>query len=197
MQRKAKVTQGIVNDTCQELFESGKNITVNAVINAVGGSFSTVGTMVKLWKEELATQAIPVITMPDTVSKAMEKATTDIWTAASSLTSQTIEKIQKEAEEMVVTAKNDLSEYSGEVSRLEAKLEEVNQQLTLSEEKLTQEITKTTEISAQNKALETRLSDRDKQLKHLQANYENLQAELVIIAKNQAKEIKTQSKKKK
>jgi len=197
MERKARVTQEIINGACQELLESGKNITVNAVINAVGGSFSTVGVMVKLWKEELATQATPIITMPDIVSKAMQRATTDIWAAASSLTSQTIERIQKEAEEAISQAKNELSEYSGEVSRLEEKFEEVNKQLTLSEEKLTENITKTAEITAQNTALETRLTDRDKELKRLQVSYDKLQTELVTIAKNQAKEIKSQAKNKK
>ncbi len=196
MQRKPKVTQEIVNNACQELLGSGKNITVNAVINAVGGSFSTVGTLVKLWKEELATHNTVAIEMPDMVYQAMERATIDIWSAVSDLASQNVQHIKKEAREAVTKAKNELAEYSGEVSRLEVKLVEVNKQLNLSQQELTSNISKTAEISAQNKALETRLADRDKELKRLQASYEKLQAELLAIAKNQTKEKSTKPKKK-
>ena len=45
MERKAKVTQDAVTDACDELMESGKNVTVNAIIAMTGGSFSTVGEM--------------------------------------------------------------------------------------------------------------------------------------------------------
>ena len=49
MERKAKVTQDAVTDACDELMESGKNVTVNAITAMTGGSFSTVGAMVKNW----------------------------------------------------------------------------------------------------------------------------------------------------
>ncbi|PSJ15713.1 hypothetical protein C7H79_17420, partial [Nitrosomonas supralitoralis] len=54
MERKTKVTQDAVNAACDDLIKSGKNVTVNAVIAMTGGSFSTVGVMVKHWKTEQA-----------------------------------------------------------------------------------------------------------------------------------------------
>ncbi|WP_221901620.1 DNA-binding protein [Bathymodiolus platifrons methanotrophic gill symbiont] len=55
MERKSKVTQAAVNAACDQLQADNKNVTVNAVISITGGSFSTVGSMVKAWKEEQAT----------------------------------------------------------------------------------------------------------------------------------------------
>ncbi|WP_221900818.1 DNA-binding protein [Bathymodiolus platifrons methanotrophic gill symbiont] len=57
MERKSKVTQAAVNATCNHLQDENKNVTVNAVIGVIGvigGSFSTVGDMVKLWRDEQA-----------------------------------------------------------------------------------------------------------------------------------------------
>lgn len=65
MERKAKVTQDAVTDACDELMESGKNVTVNAITAMTGGSFSTVGAMVKNWKAEQALKTAPAIEMPE------------------------------------------------------------------------------------------------------------------------------------
>jgi len=195
MERKAKVTQEIVNAACMELLQAGKNITVNAVINACGGSFSTVGQMVKNWKEEQVTQSTPVIEMPEAVTKAMQKATADIWSAAAALASETIERIQKEAGEAITKAKNELSEYAGEVSRLEGELESQEKELTTSTEKLIASTAKISELATKNAALETRLSDRDIELERLRSDYEKLQAELIVIAKEQIKKKNEDTKK--
>jgi len=183
MERKAKVTQEIVNTACDELSKAGKNVTVSAVIGIAGGSFSTVGEMVKHWKEEQAKQAAPIVEMPETVSQAMQKATVDIWGAASALASETVERIQKEAGETITKAKSELAEYAGEVSRLEIELEGLNAQLNQAEQKLNDNNNKAVELTAQNTALNTRLDDRDKELERLLKNYEKMQAELILIAK--------------
>ena len=73
MERKAKVTQAAVDTACDELLAAGKNVTVNAVIGVTGGSFSTVGAMVKAWKAEQVASATPVIEMPEAITKAMTK----------------------------------------------------------------------------------------------------------------------------
>jgi hypothetical protein len=50
-----------------------------AIISITGGSFSTVGDMVKLWREEQAAHSAPLLQMPDSVTNAMHKAAFDIW----------------------------------------------------------------------------------------------------------------------
>lgn len=185
-ERKAKVTQEAVNAACIRLTEQDSPVTVSAVIAVTGGSFSTVGAMVKIWKEEQAQQAAPNIHMPETVNTAMQKAVADIWLTASTLAGEEVERIRAEAHEVVAKAKADLSEYVGEVSRLESELEEANDQLDLSRRKDAQAQTAIAELTAKNTAMETRLGDRDDDLKRLRADYEALQAQLIEIAKTQA-----------
>ena len=43
MERKAKVTQDAVTDACDELMESGKNVTVNAITGLVSFRWLTPG----------------------------------------------------------------------------------------------------------------------------------------------------------
>ena len=183
MERKGKVTQAAVSAACDELLQAEKNVTVNAVINITGGSFSTVGAMVKAWKEEQAAQVAPAIEMPETVTQAMQKAAADIWGAASSLAGETVERIRKEAGEAIGKAKAELAEYTGEVTRLENELEQARDKAADTEKTLADTLAQVSQHTAKNAALETRLIDRDSELERLQANYEKLQAELIEIAK--------------
>ena len=94
MERKSKVTQSAVNAACEQLQAYSKNVTVNVVISITGGSFSTVGDMVKLWREEQAAHSAPLLQMPESVTSAMHKAAFDIWAAASTLAGESAERIQ-------------------------------------------------------------------------------------------------------
>lgn len=190
MERKAKVTQDAVNNACDELMESGKNVTVNAIIAMAGGSFSTVGAMVKNWKAEQAIKTASAIEMPEVVKTAMQKAVAVIWGAASSLADDEIDRIRKEADESMDKAKNELSEYVGEMTRLEKELEQSQNINAETGKRLSTVMTQISELTTQKTALETRLSDRDNELERMRADYKKLQAELITIAKTKAKQNK-------
>lgn len=183
MERKAKVTQDAVNAACAQLQAANKNATVNAVIAITGGSFSTVGALVKVWKAEQAAQTAPVIAMPETITQAMHKAAADIWAAASTLAGETIERIQKETGEAITKANTELSEYAGEISRLENEIEQAQKAAKDNEQRLSATTTQITSLSTEKTALETRLDDRDSELARLRSDYDKLQAELLAIAK--------------
>lgn len=190
MTRKAAVTQDAVNQTCEKLHDENKAVTVNAVINIVGGSFSTVGEKVKLWKEEQAAHSAPLIEMPETVTQAVQRAAADIWGTASALAGETVERIQNEAGEAITKAKTELSEYAGEVSRLENELEQAHIKAVESDKQLSDTLAQVNTLNTAKTALETRLSDRDSELERLRGDFEKLQAELIEIAKAQTKDKK-------
>ena len=183
MERKGKVTQAAVNAACEQLEKAGQNVTVNAVIGITGGSFSTVGGMVKAWKEEQAAQATTVIDMPESVTTAMQRAAAEIWGAASALAGEEVERIRKEAGETIAKAREELAEYTGEVSRLENELDQAQKQAAEKEKALEKAQGEVSELKSRSAALETRLADRDSELERLRADYAKLQAELVAIAK--------------
>lgn len=184
MERKAKVTQNAVNAACDELMAAGKNVTVNAVITTTGGSFSTVGVMVKNWKAEQAAKTVSVMEMPEAITTAMQKAASTIWEAASDLASNEISRIQKEATEAMDTARAELSEYTGEIARLEKELEQSQKTATETEKHLSVAMAQISELTTQKTALEARLSDHNNELNRLRKDYEKLQNELVKIAKS-------------
>lgn len=163
---------------------------MNAVIAICGETFSTIGAMVKAWKEEQALTIAPLMQMPDSVMSAMHKATADIWGAASGLASETVERIQNEAGEAITKAKTELSEYAGEVSRLERELEQVNINALELQKNLDAALQENIKATSEAAAMETRLSERDSQLSSLKVDYDKLQGELIEIAKSREPEIK-------
>jgi len=196
MERKAKVTQEAVDAVCNQLHNDNKAITVNAVIATTGGSFSTVGPMVKVWKDEQAKQSAPLLEMPDGMTAIMHKAVAEVWAVASSISGETIERAQAEANEAIKAAKNELQEYTGEVSRLENELEQTHKAITETQTRLDDALGQVSGLTTERTALETRLNDRDAELERLRGDYDKLQAELIDIAKKQAVAEKGEVKKK-
>lgn len=183
MERKSKVTQAAVNAACEQLQADKQNITMNAVIAICGGSFSTIGAMVKAWKEEQAAHVAPLLQMPDSVMNAMHKAALDVWGAASGLAGETVERIQNEAGEAITKAKAELAEYAGEVSRLERELEQANINALELQKKLDTALQENIKVTSEAAAYVAQIQDRDSQLFSLKADYAKLQGELVEIAK--------------
>jgi chromosome segregation ATPase len=139
--------------------------------------------MVKQWKEEQANQTTPLPELPDSVTAAMHKAVADLWTAASSITGETVERIQSETSEAIAEAKAELQEYTGEVMRLEKALEQAQKANTEKQEELEDALRNVSHLTTEKTALEARLSDRDAEVDRLREDYEKLQKELVAIAK--------------
>lgn len=189
MERKNKVTQAAVNAACEKLQADSKNVTVNAAISITGGSFSTVGIMVKAWKEEQAAHVAPLMQMPESVTNAMHKAAFDIWAAASTLAGESVERIQHEAGEAITKAKSELSEYAGEVARLERELEQANIKALEMQKNLDAVQDKSVKITAENAGYVAQLQEKGSQLYSLKADYAKLQGELVEIAKARAKKV--------
>ena len=153
------------------------------MIGVTGGSFSTVGAMVKAWKAEQAASATPVIEMPEAITKAMHRAAADIWGAASALAGEALERMKTETGAALGKAQSELAEYAGEVSRLEGDLEGANKNAATTEKRLDTSKERIAELTAGQGALEARLADRDAELNRLRSDYQKLQTELIEIAK--------------
>ncbi|MCP5244240.1 MAG: DNA-binding protein [Burkholderiales bacterium] len=183
MERKPKVTQQAVDAACEELQQAGKNASVNAVIAIAGGSFSTVGPMVKAWRAEQQKKAAPAIEMPESITNAMYQATAVVWEAAASLANERIERARTEAQDALAQSRSELSEYMGAIASLEQQLDKTQKSLTSAEKRLSMTASEIAQLNTHKVSLETRLADRDSELKQLREDYKKLQADLVAIAK--------------
>ncbi|GFO76164.1 hypothetical protein BPLS_P3793 [Bathymodiolus platifrons methanotrophic gill symbiont] len=188
MERKSKVTQSAANAACEQLQADSKNVTVNAVIGITGGSFSTVGDMVKIWREEQAAHTAPLLQLPESVNQAVSKAAFYIWAAASGLAGESVERIQKEAGDAITKAKAELSEYAGEVSRLEQELEQANLKAIEQTKKANEMQETAVKTISENAGYVAQLQEKDSQLYSLKADFAKLQGELVEIAKAATKQ---------
>jgi septal ring factor EnvC (AmiA/AmiB activator) len=181
MSRKNKINKEVVDVACEDINNSGANVTVSAVIQVVGGSYSTVGKMVKQWKEEKTkNDSIEAIEMPDGIDMAMKRATVEIWEAVTLQANEEIERNKKVTDSRLLDFKAELLEAMQEVNRLEVKLKEVRSDLSDCNNQLVKE-------NSINEVLGARLHDRDAELVRLRDENKNLQAELLDIAKTSVK----------
>lgn len=181
MTRKSKIDESTVNTACEEINSSGSNVTVSAVIQVVGGSYSTVGKMVKQWKESKAkSESIEAIKMPDGIDMAMKRATVEIWEAVTLQANDEIERNKKVTEDRLLEFKEELLGAMKEVNRLEVELEGVKNNLNDCSSELVS-------VNTDSKILKARLDDREVELARLQKDNNDLQAELLVIAKESIK----------
>lgn len=182
--RKDAITQEQVNEACNDLIANGERIKKTAVRDRVGGSFTTIGRMVDVWEREHGAQAqTPVLHMPEAITAAMHKATSDIWQAASTLASESIERIQSDSEAAIEKAKGEVADYGAEVTRLEGELDTLHGQLKETQEQLHDSQAKLVELQTHSTALQGRLDDKDKIIEQMREDYATLQKELIAIAK--------------
>ena len=163
-----------------------------------GGSLSHISPVMREWREARKADVVAALEMPADLKKAIETSVGQVWTAASKLASITVDTVRQEAEAAITAATDERDEALGEVSRLEARIGELQQALAEKDKALQQaqaavdkERTQNAKLASENAALVTRVDDRDEQLKGLKAELKDargdtkaLQAELVKIARD-------------
>ena len=187
MERKIKVSSQSIIETCEKLQENDKNVTVSKVINMVGGSFSTVGPVVKEWRVKQAANKEPLLMMPDAMNDVMIRATHSIWTAASELADDKVKVIEDKTQKTLSNSKAEMSEYTDEIFRLENTINDLHDKIKNSENQLAITRTKIEILNNDNTSLTTRLSERDDSIYLLRKDYIKLNEELLCIAKGQNK----------
>ena len=163
-----------------------------------GGSLSHISPVMREWREARKADVVAALEMPADLRKAIETAVGQVWTAASKLASITVDTVRQEAEAAITAATDERDEALGEISRLEARIGELQQALAEKDKALQQaqaavdkERAQNAKLASDNAALATRVDDRDEQLKGLKTELKEargdtkaLQAELVKIARD-------------
>ncbi|WP_038004573.1 DNA-binding protein [Teredinibacter turnerae] len=186
--RRNPVTQEDVREAAEKLKKDGRNVSVNAVIEIAGGSFSTVGPLVREWKEQEA--ALTHIEIPELVLDSVKKAAADIWKTASSLANEQVERVAKEKQKLA----EETREYEEEVKRLESALKLVEKESSDLKKRLETADNRASELRSSNAALEAQLQEKKAEIEKHQAMIERqelrlseLQKELLAIAKKSSK----------
>jgi chorismate mutase len=185
MTRKPNVTQEAVNSACQKLQADEHNVTVNAVIQLTGGSFSTICKMVAVWKDEQAQQITHVMQIPERINSAMTKTITELWATASTLACEELEQVKQAFKEAANRTQMELTEYTKEVTRLEAELYTALNEKNDFAKRVTDAKAENNSLTSKITTLETQLNDRDNELTRIREDYSALHSELIRIAQAQ------------
>jgi len=196
-----------VNPDIQQRIVAAANALVGEGINAPtndqvrerlgGGSLSHISPAMRQWRQDRQAAVVTALTIPAELKQAIETSLSQVWEAAGRLATGRIERIQQEATDQQRAAEVERDEALGEVTRLEERISELQDQraeqedrcqcLQIELEKLRVECSR---LTADSGALLIRLDERDQQITELKvelkaARQDNkaLQAQLVTIAK--------------
>lgn len=190
--RREAVEQQEVDKVCNELIESGEKVKKTVVRDRIGGSLSTISKMVDHWEANRPAPKATIIAMPDSINKAMQRATAEIWETASTLAGETVERIQSETSTAVNQAKEEVSEYAEEIERLENELLNAQEELEEQATAIKEGDTRLTEMLTQQASLQSRYDEQRTELETAKADYKSLQSELLTTIERIQKEAATE-----
>lgn len=166
-----------------------------------GGSLSHISPVMREWRESRKAEVVAALEMPGELKSAIESSVGQVWTTASKLASASAEAVRQKAAVAIEAAAAERDEALAEITRLEERVASLQKDLEGKERaviqaqtELEQERDKIAKLTTENATLGARVADRDEQILGLKADLKDsrndnkaLQAELVEIARRQAK----------
>jgi chromosome segregation ATPase len=188
-QRRQPVSREAVFATAQAITNEGETLTMAAIRERIGGSFTTIGPLLKEWKRHAAqTSAQPELPKP--VLEVMRQATASIWETANQLAREQVVQLQTAAQETVASAQHEAQEYAAEIQRLEDQLEHTRNELKTTIQTKERVFLDKAHLERENATLAAQLTAKETALATLEARLDRLQGELVAIAKGNVTEHK-------
>lgn len=112
---------------CNSLTSKGIKPTLESVRKELGGgSFSTINPILKEWKESQTSKPMVIAPIPPEAAKAVEQATSLIWSIATEHQAEAISAIQAESVRIEQAAIAERDEAFLEIERLEARVKELD-----------------------------------------------------------------------
>ncbi|NLK11225.1 MAG: KfrA protein [Staphylococcus equorum] len=186
-----EIQQRIINAANQLVNEGLENPTNLEVRNKMGGgSLSHISPIMRKWREDRKEQVSVALEIPADLKKSIETSLAQVWTASNGLAQSMIESIKLESTQLVDEAANERDEALSEVSTLESAVSKLEGTLLQANETIS---SKDIEITNQQKTIELLNSEKSSQvllieelksqIVKLDAKNDNLQNELINIAK--------------
>jgi chromosome segregation ATPase len=121
------ITEEMVISAAEELLAADKNPSMAAVRKKIGtGSFSTISPILRKWREGVETSKVVKIEIPSDIKTALDKFGNQLWTVASGIATDQLDKIREEARSVVDAANSERNEAMEEIERLEYDISALN-----------------------------------------------------------------------
>lgn len=132
------ITKEQIIETAERLQAEGTNPTQTNVREALGGgSFATIGPILKAWKEsEKEDHALAEVHIPDAIAERFEQMQGALWTAAINEAERRLAAEREALKELQESARLEVAEATEAVQILEAEQEELKNQLAASADEI-------------------------------------------------------------
>jgi chromosome segregation ATPase len=129
--RRASVNKDDLFKSADEFLElNGVAPTQSYLREKLGGSFSTIGPMLREWREQTETTTRSVLEMPDNVRDSALEMVGSWWQSIQSIVNDKVDAIQEKANNLVKVAQDEVGEYIEEIKRLEGEAGKVEIELS-------------------------------------------------------------------
>jgi predicted nucleic acid-binding Zn-ribbon protein len=177
MAKPAGITQDDIIRTAEALDADGKKPTMALIRDQIGGSFSTIGPVLKEWKESRKVVAAVVLDVPPELQIISDRQAAEYWSAASALATEKYNVMETEIKATLGDAETERDEYKQEVTRLESALETSNQERAKVEAEKQLSNDQIGELKAGTIRFEERLSASQRESSQLRENLARMTAE--------------------
>jgi chromosome segregation ATPase len=121
------ITEDMVISAAEELLAEDKYPSMAAVRSKLGtGSYTTISPILRKWREGQELSKVVMVEIPSDIQTALDKFGNQLWTVASSIATQQLDKIREEARSVVDAANSERNEAMEEIERLESDLSDLN-----------------------------------------------------------------------
>lgn len=182
------IKQRIIN-AANELVAAGVESPTNMDVREKlgGGSLSHISPVMREWRSERKEQTSASIEIPIELKSVIENALAQVWSVSNNIAFSSIEAIKSESNILIDEANNERDEALIEVQRLEDINARLEKELEDKKFDIEAKANQLNEMKAENLSLQRLLDERRERLIKLEADYEKLQQELIVIVKNSNK----------
>jgi chromosome segregation ATPase len=121
------ITEDSVISAAEELFAAGIKPSMAAVRKKLGsGSFATISPILRKWREDRESSQVTKVEMPSDLTAALDKFGSQVWTVATGIATEQLDKIREEARNGVDVANSERNEAMDEIEQLELTISELN-----------------------------------------------------------------------
>ena len=121
------ITEDSVISAAEELFAAGIKPSMAAVRKKLGsGSFATISPILRKWREDRESSQVTKVEMPSDLTAALDKFGSQVWTVATGIATEQLDKIREEARNAVDVANSERNEAMDEIEQLELTISELN-----------------------------------------------------------------------
>jgi len=126
MSRRTNVSQADFDQCIENLLNENITPSVTNIIKDIGGSYTTIGTMFRKWKEDTSAIAVQSPSVPDDVLKDANQLVMQWWNRIQEDASHSIRQIQESSARQVAQTQSEIATLLEALQEMESEIDALN-----------------------------------------------------------------------